>query len=94
MSSRRSPAQRLLLGAITIYQAARAGHPSPCRFMPSCSAYAREAVEVHGALRGTALAVRRVLRCHPWGAHGVDLVPLPAHTVEPPGSINSRRGVK
>jgi len=84
MSNHRSLPQRVLLGLISVYQAARAGHPSPCRFMPSCSAYAREAVEVHGALRGGALAARRVLRCHPWGAHGVDLVPLPSGTVEEP----------
>ena len=60
---------------IRLYQTLRAGRPSPCRFFPSCSAYALEAVEVHGAVRGGALAVRRVCRCHPWGAHGIDLVP-------------------
>jgi len=94
MSNRRSRAQRILLGLISVYQAARAGHPSPCRFMPSCSAYAREAVELHGALRGSALAVRRVLRCHPWGAHGVDLVPLPVGSVEVTRPPVSSRGVK
>jgi putative membrane protein insertion efficiency factor len=62
---------------IRLYQQARAGRPSPCRFFPTCSAYALEAVEVHGALRGSALAARRLCRCHPWGAHGVDLVPEP-----------------
>ena len=46
-----------------------------CRYYPSCSAYALEAVTVHGSVRGSWLAVRRVLRCHPWAAGGVDQVP-------------------
>ncbi|MDA8309250.1 MAG: membrane protein insertion efficiency factor YidD [Actinomycetota bacterium] len=64
------------MGMLRVYQAARAGHVSPCRFYPSCSAYAVEAVERHGAWRGLWLAARRVARCHPLGGHGVDLVPL------------------
>lgn len=46
-----------------------------CRFFPSCSAYALEAVTVHGAVKGTWLAARRLVRCHPWNAGGVDHVP-------------------
>ncbi len=72
-----SPLARLFSWLIRAYQSLRAGRPSPCRFFPSCSAYALEAVEVHGALRGGGLAVRRLCRCHPWGAHGIDLVPEP-----------------
>lgn len=46
-----------------------------CRFQPTCSAYALEALETHGAFRGLALAARRMLRCHPWGGSGYDPVP-------------------
>lgn len=46
-----------------------------CRFTPTCSAYALEALARHGALRGGGLALRRILRCHPWGGRGVDEVP-------------------
>lgn len=60
---------------ITAYQALRFGRPSPCRFVPSCSAYAVEAIETHGFLRGNRLIVSRILRCHPWGGWGADPVP-------------------
>jgi putative membrane protein insertion efficiency factor len=53
-----------------------------CRYHPSCSAYALEAVTVHGSARGTWLAVRRVARCHPWAAGGYDPVP-PARKTPP-----------
>lgn len=46
-----------------------------CKFYPSCSAYAVGAVQQHGALKGTALAARRLARCHPWAAGGIDDVP-------------------
>ena len=48
-----------------------------CRFYPSCSHYAVEAIERHGPWRGSLLAVRRLLRCHPWHPGGIDLVPKP-----------------
>jgi putative membrane protein insertion efficiency factor len=50
-----------------------------CRFFPSCSAYALEAITVHGACKGSCLAARRVVRCHPWNAGGLDPVPSPAN---------------
>jgi putative membrane protein insertion efficiency factor len=46
-----------------------------CRFHPTCSAYALEAIKVHGAARGSLLAVKRIGRCHPWSPGGVDHVP-------------------
>lgn len=69
--------QRRLLAAVDFYQRAREGRPSPCRFHPSCSSYARESLEVHGAGRGTWLTVRRLLRCRPFGPSGFD--PVPPH---------------
>jgi putative membrane protein insertion efficiency factor len=49
--------------------------PTSCRHIPTCSQYAIEALNVHGIIRGTYLATRRILRCHPWGTHGFDPVP-------------------
>lgn len=50
---------------------------SSCRYHPTCSAYALEALEKHGGLKGAWLAMRRISRCHPWGGSGVDNVPDP-----------------
>jgi putative membrane protein insertion efficiency factor len=65
----------VLLGVIRLYQGARAGRPSPCRYVPSCSEYGHEAIARHGAARGSWLTIRRLTRCHPWGGFGSDPVP-------------------
>ncbi|HVL80342.1 MAG TPA: membrane protein insertion efficiency factor YidD [Actinomycetota bacterium] len=71
-----TPAARLILRLIRLYQDGVSARRAPaCRWQPSCSRYAAEAVQRHGALRGTYLATRRLLRCHPLRPGGVDLVP-------------------
>ena len=77
----------ILAGAVRVYQLTLRGViGSHCRFEPSCSHYAIEALHTHGALRGTALATRRVLRCNPWHPGGID--PVPEHS--PPLSSQGR----
>ena len=49
--------------------------PPSCRFVPTCSEYAIEALRTHGTVRGLALSIWRILRCHPWGGQGYDPVP-------------------
>lgn len=49
--------------------------PASCRFVPTCSQYAIEAIMKHGIFRGSYIAIRRILRCHPWGGSGYDPVP-------------------
>ncbi len=74
--------RRLLIGIVRFYQVAISPWtPAACRFTPTCSSYAIEALEVHGPLRGGWLAMKRIGRCHPWGGHGFDPVPSP-HTHE------------
>lgn len=71
MSLASRPAEALVRG----YQRLFAGRPSPCRYSPSCSTYALEALRHHGLVRGLYLAARRIGRCQPWGGHGHDPVP-------------------
>jgi putative membrane protein insertion efficiency factor len=73
---------RLLVGAIGLYRLAVSPVlPPSCRYWPSCSEYAIESIRSHGALRGGWFAARRLCRCHPWAAGGIDLPP-PAHTLD------------
>jgi uncharacterized protein len=65
-----------LIGAIRAYRLIVSSRLAPaCRYWPSCSCYAEEAVRRHGVARGSWLAARRLLRCHPFAGHGVDPVP-------------------
>ena len=67
-----------LLAVVGFYQRAISpAFPPRCRFYPSCSAYAVEAIELHGAARGSWLAARRLAKCGPWHPGGVDFVPVP-----------------
>jgi uncharacterized protein len=77
----RSWPQRIAAAPIVVYRRFLSPlKPVPtCRFHPTCSAYAVDAIEVHGAIRGLALAVWRLLRCHPFHPGGFDPVPPPAH---------------
>ena len=68
--------QLAMLRSIRWYQSLRPNKPSPCRFFPSCSEYAHEAIEIHGSRRGGWLMIRRLLRCRPFGPSGFDPVPL------------------
>lgn len=76
--------RRLAIAALKFYQATLSPDHGPrralypyghCRFYPTCSAYAIAAIERYGAMRGAWLALKRVLRCHPWSAGGIDHVP-------------------
>jgi putative membrane protein insertion efficiency factor len=68
--------RRLLLLLVRFYQRAISpGLPAACRFYPSCSTYAATAIERHGAVKGSWLALRRVSRCHPFHPGGIDPVP-------------------
>jgi putative membrane protein insertion efficiency factor len=71
----RNPVAWLLIGIVRLYQATAAYRTPRCRFLPTCSTYAVEALRTHGPLRGTWMAVRRIGRCHPWNLGGFDPVP-------------------
>lgn len=67
---------RILIAVVRFYQLGISPwFPGSCRYHPTCSAYAIEAIRRHGSLRGVYMSARRVARCHPWGGHGYDPVP-------------------
>lgn len=77
--------KRLVIAPVLFYKRfvsaplhAIAGPMAGCRFTPTCSTYFIQAVQTHGALKGTAMGIWRILRCNPWGGHGHDPVP-PRH---------------
>ena len=80
MTKTRNPFTWLLTGLVDLYRLTAPVRQPRCRFHPSCSTYAREALVTHGPLRGLLLAGRRLLRCHPWNPGGVDHVPPKAST--------------
>jgi len=84
---------RILIGVVRGYQLLISSWTLPsCRFAPSCSAYAIEAIEKHGAGRGGWLAIRRIARCHPWGGHGYDPVPNDRPEAVRGGNADPSRG--
>jgi len=88
---RRGVLARVLLAVIGFYRSAISpALPPSCRYTPSCSAYAVEAIQLHGAGHGSWLAVRRILRCHPFHAGGHDPVPEPVVSAKRPSLSPSR----
>lgn len=84
-------AQHILLAALRLYRwfvspAITLLFGAACRYEPSCSVYAMEAVQRHGAVRGGWLAAKRLARCQPWGGCGWDPVPVPSFELGVPGS--------
>lgn len=70
-----APVRLILIGCIKVYRVSLSGWlGGQCRFYPSCSRYAEEAIRAHGAVRGSWMALWRVLRCNPFGAGGIDHV--------------------
>ena len=80
-----SAPQRMALACLTVYKVLLSPlFPGACRFLPSCSQYARDAVTLHGTVKGAWLAARRLSRCHPLGSSGLDPVPAPSSRISPP----------
>jgi hypothetical protein len=74
---------RILRAALTPFQAMVSLTPRTCRYEPTCSHYAEQAIRRHGPIRGLALATGRLLRCHPWSRGGYDPVPGTERSAHP-----------
>ncbi len=71
-----NPLTKLFIAIIRFYQLVISPIlPSACRYSPTCSAYGIEALKKHGAIKGSVLTIKRIMRCNPWGGHGEDPVP-------------------
>jgi len=96
---RLNPAQHILVLGVRLYRLILSpaktfvfGEAGRCRYTPSCSAYALEAVKTHGAIAGTWLAVKRIGRCQPWGGCGYDPVPAVKTRVGSPQNVEMSKG--
>ena len=67
--------KKVLIFLIDIYQKVPGPWHNSCRHIPTCSSYTKEAIIVHGSLKGTYLGIKRIIRCNPWGTSGYDPVP-------------------
>ena len=67
--------KRLFIGLINLYQKTPVKSHLKCRFIPSCSEYTKIAIERFGVFKGCYLGIKRIIKCHPFGDHGIDLVP-------------------
>ena len=77
----KSPLQYFFMGIVRLYQLILSPILGPrCRFQPTCSSYALDAIKLHGGLKGGWLAIKRISKCHPWGGHGFD--PVPGMTIK------------
>ena len=88
-----APARLALLGLIRLYRVTLSGWlGGQCRFYPTCSHYAEDAIRLHGAMRGTLMAAWRIARCGPFTAGGVDRVPAPSRSTGYDAVIHAEPG--
>jgi uncharacterized protein len=88
-----APARLALLGLIRLYRVTLSGWlGGQCRFYPTCSRYAEDAIRLHGAVRGVLMAAWRIARCGPFTRGGVDRVPAPRHVTQYDAVIHAEPG--